>query len=91
VVEQARTRKLLSDEHFTVDGALIEAWAGHKSFKRKDNPGRFTPPDDPGNPSVRFHGERRSNLTHQSTTDPEARLARKGAARRPSSATPATC
>ncbi len=63
--------------HFTVDGTLIEAWAGHKSFKRKgaEQP---TPPDDPGNPSVNFHGERRSNATHQSTTDPDARLARKG-------------
>src|SRR5216684_65734 len=78
VVGQARAHGLLSDEHFTVDGTLIEAWAGHKSFKRKDNPGQHTPPDDPGNPSVDFHGERR-NLTHQSTTDPEARLARKGA------------
>src|SRR5216683_617910 len=79
VVGQARAHGLLSDEHFTVDGTLIEAWAGHKSFKRKENPGQHTPPDDPGNPSVDFHGERRSNLTHQSTTDPEARLARKGA------------
>ena len=79
VVDQSRAQGLLSDEHFTVDGTLIEAWAGHKSFKRKDNPDRHTPPDDPGNPSVDFHGERRSNYTHQSTTDPEARLARKGA------------
>src|ERR1700676_1580226 len=78
-VAQGRAQGLLSDGHFTVDGTLIEAWAGHKSFKRKDNPGKNTPPDDPGNPSVDFHGERRSNLTHQSTTDPEARLARKGA------------
>ncbi|MGH9357702.1 MAG: IS5 family transposase [Terriglobia bacterium] len=78
VLDQARTRGLLSDEHFTVDGTLIEAWAGHKSFKRKDHPDQ-TPPDDRGNPSVDFHGERRSNETHQSTTDSEARLARKGA------------
>ena len=77
VVGQARTQGLLSDEHFTVDGTLIEAWAGHKSFKRKD--AGQNPPDDPGNPSVDFHGERRTNATHQSTTDPEARLARKGA------------
>jgi transposase len=77
VVEQARDRGLLSNEHFTVDGTLIEAWAGPKSFKRKDA-GRQFPPDDPGNPSVDFHGERRSNASHQSTTDPEARLARKG-------------
>lgn len=77
VVEQARALKLLSSEHFTVDGTLIEAWASLKSFKRKDQePGRA--PDDPGNPTVNFHGERRSNDTHQSTTDPEALLARKG-------------
>ena len=78
VVEQARAQGLLSDEHFTVDGTLIEAWASHKSFRRKDHPAEQTPPDDPGNPSVDFHGERRRNDTHQSTTDPEARLARKG-------------
>jgi transposase len=78
VLGQARRQGLLSDEHFTVDGTLIEAWAGHKSFTRKDAD-RQTPPDDPGNPSVDFQGERRSNATHQSTTDPEARLARKGA------------
>lgn len=79
VVEQARAQGLLSDEHFTVDGTLIEAWAGHKSFKRKDRSGAKTPPDDdPGNPSIDFHGEQRRNDTHQSTTDPEALLARKG-------------
>ncbi len=72
---QARQRGLLSDEHFTVDGTLIEAWASLKSFKRKDAPSE--PPDDPGNPTVDFHGERRSNDTHGSTTDPDARLARK--------------
>jgi transposase len=81
VLAQARRRHLLSDEHFTVDGTLIEAWAGQKSFKRKDSRAADNPPkdDDPGNPSVDFHGERRRNDTHQSTTDPEARLARKGA------------
>jgi transposase len=79
VLAQARAHGLLSDEHFTVDGTLIEAWASHKSFKRKDHPEQPIPPDDSGNPSVDFHGERRSNQTHQSTTDPEARLARKGA------------
>jgi len=78
VLEQARRRELLSSEHFTVDGTLIEAWASHKSFKRKDGSDQSTP-DDPGNPTVDFHGEQRSNTTHQSTTDPEARLARKGA------------
>jgi len=76
VVAQARERGLLSDEHFTVDGTLVEAWASLKSFKRKDAPP--APPDDPGNPTVNFHGERRRNTTHASTTDPDARLARKG-------------
>jgi len=76
VVAQAQHRGLLSGEHFTVDGTLIEAWASLKSFKRKDE--AAPPPDDPGNPTVNFHGERRSNATHASTTDPEARLARKG-------------
>ncbi len=65
VVEQARGRRLLSDEHFTVDGTLMEAWAGQKSFRRKEH--AACPPDDPGNPTVNFHGERRSNPTHQST------------------------
>ena len=77
VLEQARGRDLLSTEHFTVDGTLIEAWASHKSFKPKEG-ADHQPPDDPGNPTVNFHGERRSNATHQSTTDSEARLARKG-------------
>ena len=75
VVEQARRRGLLSGEHFTVDGTLLEAWAGLKSFQRKGE--RPRPPDDPGNPTVNFHGEKRSNETHASTTDPDARLARK--------------
>jgi transposase len=79
VVEHARRRGLLSGEHFTVDGTLLEAWASLKSFQRKDEVA--PPPDDPGNPTVNFHGERRSNETHASTTDPEARLARKGAGR----------
>src|SRR5208282_235036 len=77
VVEQARGLELLSDEHFTVDGTLVEAWASLKSFKRKDA-GPNEPPDDRSNPTVNFRGERRSNATHQSTTDPEAKLARKG-------------
>ena len=78
VVVQADTRGLLSDEHFTVDGTLIEAAASLKSFRRRDGEPPPAPPDDPGNPSVDFHGERRANATHQSTTDPEARLMRKG-------------
>lgn len=59
-----------------MDGTLIEAWAIHKSFPRKDRPEPASS-DDPGNPTVNFHGERRSNDTHESTTDPDARLARK--------------
>jgi len=77
VLAEARERGLTSDEHFTVDGTLVEAWAGLKSFKRKDGSDR-TPPDDPGNPTVNFHGQKRSNQTHQSTTDSDARLATKG-------------
>jgi transposase/IS5 family transposase len=78
VVRQAAGLGLLSDEHFTVDGTLIEAAANLKSFRPKDKPPSDTPPDDPGNPTVNFHGQRRSNSTHQSTTDPEALLAKKG-------------
>jgi transposase len=78
IVAQARAAGLMSDEHFTVDGTLIEAWASLKSFRRKDEkPGDRPPPDDPGNPSVDFHNEKRSNATHESTTDPESRLAKK--------------
>ena len=77
VLQQARERDLLSDEHFTVDGTLLEAWASLKSFQRKDAKGA-PPPDDPGNATVDFHGETRSNQTHASKTDPEAKLARKG-------------
>jgi len=76
VVKQAQAKGLTSDEHFTVDGTLIEAWASLKSFQRKD--GTHPPPDDPGNPTVNFHGEKRSNQTHESTTDSDALLARKG-------------
>lgn len=78
VVAQAREAKLTSDEHFTVDGTLIDAWASLKSFKKKGEKESGSDKDDPGNPSVDFHGEKRSNDTHESTTDPEARLARKG-------------
>ena len=78
VVLEADRQGLLSDEHFTVDGTLIEAAASLKSFKPKDGDPPRTTDADPGNPSVDFHGERRSNATHQSTTDPEARLLRKG-------------
>jgi len=75
VLAEAGRLGLLSNDHFTVDGTLVEAWASQKSFKRKDSPGNDD--DDPGNPSVNFRGERRTNDTHQSTTDPEARLFRK--------------
>jgi transposase len=77
VIAQAQAKNLTSDEHFTVDGTLIEAWASMKSFQPKDQK-KAPPPDDPGNPTVDFHGERRSNDTHESTTDADARLARKG-------------
>jgi transposase len=77
VLALARARNLVSDEHFTVDATLLEAWAGLKSYRPKQPP-PTDPPDDPGNPTVNFHGERRSNATHESTTDPDARLTRKG-------------
>jgi transposase len=80
VLAEARPHRLLSDEHFTVDGTLLEAWASHKSFRPK-GPGSSTPPDDPGNPTVNFRGEPRKNDTHQSTTDPDARLYKKGVGR----------
>lgn len=79
VVRQAKGRHLMSADHFTVDGTLIEAWASLKSFKKKDKDrDDEPPPDDPGNPTVNFHGEKRCNDTHASTTDPDAKLARKG-------------
>ena len=76
VVLLADEAGLLSDEHFTVDGTLIDAWASLKSFRGKDAGGGWD--DDSGNPTVNFHGEKRSNQTHESTTDPDARLYRKG-------------
>jgi transposase len=78
VLQQARELSLLSDEHFTVDGTLLEAWASLKSFQKVDREEHPKPPDDPGNPTVDFHGEQRSNQTHCSTTDADALLARKG-------------
>jgi transposase len=79
VLRQARQRELLSDEHFTVDGTLLEAWAGQKSFRRLDD--NHEPPaagsGEGSNPTINFHGEKRSNQTHCSTTDPDAMLARK--------------
>jgi transposase len=81
VKAEAQRRGLLSDEHFTVDGTMLEAWASFKSFKARDGKDDQAPPDDPGNPTVDFHGEKRSNATHQSTTDPDARLYKKGKGR----------
>lgn len=77
VVAEARARHLLSSEHFSVDGTLIDAWASLKSFQRTDAPAG-PPPADPGNPTIDFHGARRRNDTPASTTDPAAKLFRKG-------------
>jgi transposase len=77
VLDEARTQGLLSDEHFTVDGTLLEAWASQKSFRPQDETAP-PPSDDPKNPTVNFRGAPRTNDTHQSTTDPDARLYRKG-------------
>jgi len=80
IVNQAKKKRLLSSEHFTVDGTLIEAWAGQKSFQRKDDgndPLNPPPPDRGSNPTVNWHKEKRSNETHRSTTDPFARLYKK--------------
>jgi len=77
VLGHAEKRSLLSSEHFTVDGTLVQAWAGQKSFQPR-NGGERPESDDPGNPSVDFRGEKRRNETHASTTDPDARLYRKG-------------
>lgn len=79
VVENARRKHLLSNDHFSVDGTLIEAWASIKTFKRKDGQQPPAPPaSEPGAPKVNFKGEKLSNKTHASTTDPEAMLAKKG-------------
>ena len=93
VLEQAKRKRLLSSEHFTVDGTLIEAWAGHKSFQAKtDDSLKPPPPPDPGsNPTVDFRKQKRRNETHQSTTDPLARLYKKTRGRRRSCATWAIC
>ena len=82
VLKQARERNLLSDEHFTVDGTLIEAWASLKSFQRKEQEKQEKQENgdeekDRGNANVNFRGEKRSNQTHESKTDPDAKLTRK--------------
>jgi transposase len=79
VLAAIKQEGLLSDEHFTVDGTLLEAWASHKSFRPKTASHR--PPDDPKNPTVNFHGQARRNDTHHSTTDPDARLYKKAVGR----------
>src|SRR5574337_477903 len=76
VVKRARAAQLLSNEHFSVDGTLIESWAAVKSMRRRD--GQDDPPGPGRNPSVDFHGEKRSNETHVSPSDPQAQLYRKG-------------
>ena len=76
IAAQAKEQRLLSEEHFSVDGTLLEAWASVKSFRPRD--GDLPSEGGRRNPEVDFHGERRSNETHRSTTDPEARLTRKG-------------
>jgi IS5 family transposase len=79
VLAQPKVKRLLSTDHFSVDGTLIEAWASMKSFKPKDAGGDDAPPPSGGrNAEVDFKGQKRSNETHRSTTDPEARLYRKG-------------
>src|SRR5260370_2938629 len=78
VVEQARGQGWASEEHFTVDGSLLEAWASVKSFQPK-NQKSSPPPDDPGNPTVDYRGEKRSNETHESNIDPETHLPPNGA------------
>lgn len=77
VLKQMENNRLLSDEHFTVDGTLIEAWASQKSFQKREG-SSCSQDDDPGNPTVNFRGEKRSNATHVSKTDPDAMLAKKG-------------
>src|SRR5215467_11373075 len=78
VLLHADTERLLSDEHFTVDGTLLEAWASQKSFRPRD---QDPPAGGGGNPTVNFRGEQRTNTTHQSTTDPDARLYKKARGR----------
>jgi transposase len=84
VLAQARSCDLLSTEHFTVDGTLIEAWASHKSFKRKDGSDQQTPPDDPGNPTVDFHGERVATPPTNRPPTPKRGWHARGGARKPS-------
>ena len=90
MLAQPQVKPLLSSEHFSVDGTLIEAWASMKSFRPKDGSGE-PPPGAGRNGEADFHGEKRRNETHASTTDPDARLYRKGPGRKPSCASWAMC
>ena len=83
VVEQARVVGLISDEHFTVDGILLDAWASLKSFQPKDKPDA-PPSDDPGNPTADFHGQKRSNQTHPRRAIPMRSWRARAKARKPS-------
>jgi transposase len=74
ILQEAEKRRLVSKDHFTVDGTLVEAWASLKSFQKKGTKKKGSGNDDPGNPSISFRGEKRKNDTHESTTDPEAKL-----------------
>jgi Transposase domain (DUF772)/Transposase DDE domain len=78
ILAQPKVRRLLSSDHFSVDGTLVEAWASMKSFKPKQDGGREPPPGGGRNEEVDFRGEKRSNETHASTSDPDAMLYRKG-------------
>jgi transposase len=78
ILAQPRVKRLLSSDHFSVDGTLVGAWASMKSFRPKDGPDDPAPPDGGRNPDGDFRGEKRSNATHASTTDPDAKLYRKG-------------
>jgi hypothetical protein len=78
VLAQPRVKRLLSTDHFSVDGALVEAWVSMKSFRPKDGSGGPPPPGGGRNRETDFHGQKRSNETHASTTDPDAHLYRKG-------------
>ena len=78
ILAHPRVKRLLSGDHFSVDGTLVEAWASMKSFKPKQEPDDPTPPDEGRNPDADFRGEKRTNATHASTTDPDAKLYRKG-------------
>ena len=77
VLAVAGASDLISNDHFSVDGTQIQAWASHKSFQLKDEEVKSKSDDDSGNPSVDFHGEKRTNETHESRTDPESRLYKK--------------